>query len=201
MLQATYLKYNLRFKQPAGTSRGILTEKETWFIKIWRSEQPEIYGLGECALFRGLSADDRPGYEKKLKEFCEEISTTRDIHILRDWSSISFGVNTALSDLDNGGKRIIYHTPFTEGKKDIEINGLIWMGDKETMRQRIIEKLDAGFHCVKLENRGYQLRGRIRFITLYPKTIQQRSRRVASRRKRGFYPERGSPQTGRTVTL
>ena len=143
MLQATYLKYNLRFKQPAGTSRGILTEKETWFIKIWRSEQPEIYGLGECALFRGLSADDRPGYEKKLKEFCEEISTTRDIHILRDWSSISFGVNTALSDLDNGGKRIIYHTPFTEGKKDIEINGLIWMGDKETMRQRIIEKLDA----------------------------------------------------------
>ena len=89
-------------------------------------------------MFRGLSADDRPGYEKKLKEFCEEISTTRDIHILRDWSSISFGVNTALSDLDNGGKRIIYHTPFTEGKKDIEINGLIWMGDKETMRQRII---------------------------------------------------------------
>lgn len=151
MLQATYLKYNLRFKQPAGTSRGILTEKETWFIKIWRSEQPEIYGLGECALFRGLSADDRPGYEKKLKEFCEEISTTRDIHILRDWSSISFGVNTALSDLDNRGKRIIYHTPFTEGKKDIEINGLIWMGDKETMRQRIIEKLDAGFHCVKLK--------------------------------------------------
>ncbi|MFR7807939.1 MAG: hypothetical protein ACLU4N_00805 [Butyricimonas faecihominis] len=32
----------------------ILTEKETWFIKVWESEQPEIYGLGECALFRGL---------------------------------------------------------------------------------------------------------------------------------------------------
>lgn len=43
MLQATYSKYNLHFKQPAGTSRGILTEKETWFIKVWESEQPEIY--------------------------------------------------------------------------------------------------------------------------------------------------------------
>ena len=67
MLQATYLKYNLRFKQPAGTSRGILTEKETWFVKVWESEQPEIYGLGECALFRGLSEDDRPEFEKILK--------------------------------------------------------------------------------------------------------------------------------------
>ena len=71
MLQATYSKYNLHFKQPAGTSRGILTEKETWFVKVWESEQPEIYGLGECALFRGLSADDRPEFEKILKETCE----------------------------------------------------------------------------------------------------------------------------------
>ena len=64
MLQATYSKYLLNFKQPAGTSRGILTEKETWFIKIWHPEQPEIYGLGECALFRGLSAEDTPDYEE-----------------------------------------------------------------------------------------------------------------------------------------
>ena len=103
MLRATYTRYILKFKQPAGTSRGILTEKETWFVKVWYSEQPEIYGLGECALFRGLSADDTPNYEKKLAYICQKI------------------------------------------------NGLIWMGDKDTMRQRIIEKLDAGFHCVKLK--------------------------------------------------
>ena len=51
MLQATYSKYNLHFKQPAGTSRGILTEKETWFIKVWESEQPEIYGLESVLCF------------------------------------------------------------------------------------------------------------------------------------------------------
>ena len=150
MLQATYLKYNLRFKQPAGTSRGILTEKETWFVKIWRSEQPEIYGLGECALFRGLSADDTPDYEKKLADICQNIYTLMP-YILKGLSSIQFGLNTAMADLNNGGKRIIYPTPFTQGHKDIEINGLIWMGDKATMRQRIIDKLDAGFHCVKLK--------------------------------------------------
>jgi len=150
MLQATYLKYNLRFKQPAGTSRGILTEKETWFVKIWRSEQPEIYGLGECALFRGLSADDTPDYEKKLADICQNINPLMP-YKLKGLSSIQFGLNTAMADLNNGGKRIIYPTPFTQGHKDIEINGLIWMGDKATMRQRIIDKLDAGFHCVKLK--------------------------------------------------
>ena len=149
MLQATYSKYLLNFKQPAGTSRGILTEKETWFIKIWHPEQPEIYGLGECALFRGLSAEDTPDYEKKLAYICQNINTLIP-NELKGLSSIRFGLSTAIADLNNGGKRIIYPSPFTKGRKDIEINGLIWMGDKETMRQRIIEKLDAGFHCVKL---------------------------------------------------
>jgi len=31
-LKATYQKYILNFKKPSGTSRGILTQKETWFI-------------------------------------------------------------------------------------------------------------------------------------------------------------------------
>ena len=70
---------------------------------------------------------------------------------MRDWSSIQFGLDTALADLKHGGKRIIYPTPFTEGQTDIEINGLIWMGSKDSMRQQIIKKLDAGFHCIKLK--------------------------------------------------
>ena len=152
MRQATYSKYLLNFRQPAGTSRGILTQKETWFIKIWDSEQPEIYGLGECPLFRGLSAEDTPDYEKKLADICQKYNShIFFINELYDWSSIMFGLCTAEMDLDNGGKRIIYPTPFTEGKTDIEINGLIWMGDKDSMRQQIIKKLDTGFHCIKLK--------------------------------------------------
>lgn len=150
MLQATCSKYILHFKQPAGTSRGTLTEKETWFIKIWDSREPEIFGVGECALFRGLSADDVPGYESKLAEVCQHIDSI-SLEELQSWSSIRFGVETALADLSHTGKRLIYPSSFPAGKSSIEINGLIWMGDKETMRQRIIEKLEAGFHCIKLK--------------------------------------------------
>lgn len=150
MLQATCSKYILHFKQPAGTSRGTLTEKETWFIKIWGSREPEIFGVGECALFRGLSADDVPSYESKLAEVCQHIDSI-SLEELQSWSSIRFGVETALADLSHTGKRLIYPSSFPDGKSSIEINGLIWMGDKETMRQRIIEKLEAGFHCIKLK--------------------------------------------------
>ena len=97
MLRATYTRYILKFKQPAGTSRGILTEKETWFVKVWYSEQPEIYGLGECALFRGLSADDTPNYEKKLAYICQNINTLM-LYELKGLSSILFGLDTAIAD-------------------------------------------------------------------------------------------------------
>lgn len=150
MLQAKYTRYVLKFKQPSGTSRGILTEKETWFIKIWDERRPDVFGIGECALFRGLSAEDRPDYEERLHEVCQNIQNFSDLH-LEEWSSILFGIETAAQDLVTGGRRLIYPSPFTQSKKAIEINGLIWMGDKETMRERIQEKIDAGFHCLKLK--------------------------------------------------
>ena len=46
---------------------------------------------------------------------------------------------------------MIYPSEFTAGKQAIEINGLIWMGDKRTMASRIDEKLAAGFSCIKLK--------------------------------------------------
>lgn len=150
MLKASYIPYRLIFKQPAGTSRGILTTKESWFIKVWNSEQPDKFGLGECALFRGLSADDCPGYEKQLEQACLNIDRL-SLETLNDWSSIRFGIETALADLKNGGNRWIYPSPFIENARPIEINGLIWMGDRKTMEERIVEKLNAGFHCIKLK--------------------------------------------------
>lgn len=152
MLQASYLRYFLNFKEPGGTSRGVLTRKETWFIRIADPENTEKYGIGECAVFRGLSADDRPGYEEKLQEVCRNINTVSpQDDTLKDWSSIRFGLETALADLQNEGKHIPFPSAFSEGKGKIEINGLIWMGDKDTMQRRILEKLKAGFHCIKLK--------------------------------------------------
>jgi len=57
-------KYTLHFKRPAGTSRGVLTSKDTYFLVIERDGKR---GIGECNLFRGLSADDVPDYEATLQ--------------------------------------------------------------------------------------------------------------------------------------
>ena len=150
MLKASYTPYILHFKVPSGTSRGVLTQKETYFLKVWDEHNPDCFGIGECALFKGLGADDRPDYEAMLQTVCRGIDRIDEID-LSTWSSIRFGVETALLDLRHGGRRMIYPSEFTAGKQAIEINGLIWMGDKRTMASRIDEKLAAGFSCIKLK--------------------------------------------------
>ncbi len=150
MLKAGYKPYTLHFKVPSGTSRGVMTVKDTYLIKVWDETCPDCYGLGECALFRGLGADDCPDYEVMLQRVCREINEIERLD-LSAWSSIRFGVETALNDLRNGGQRIVYPSAFTQGEQAIEINGLIWMGDKTTMATRIEEKLQAGFRCIKLK--------------------------------------------------
>lgn len=150
MKKAEYSRYLLHFKENAGTSRGVLREKETFFVKVWEESCPEVVGVGECALFRGLSADDRTGYEEKLSEVCRRIEEV-EMGELEEWSSIRFGVEMALQDLAMGGRQLYFPSAFTEGRQVIEINGLIWMGDRPTMLHRIQQKLEAGFRCIKLK--------------------------------------------------
>ena len=148
MLKAEWRKYELKFLETAITSRSQMEVKETFFVRVWDDSAPEISGFGECALFRGLSAEDNANYERLLSETC------RHPEIMPEVSSIRFGLETALADLRNGGKQIISDTPFTHGERNITINGLIWMGDKSTMQRRIEEKLAKGFRCIKLKIGG-----------------------------------------------
>lgn len=73
MLQASYEPYKLIFKTPGGTSRGVLTEKTSWFITSRDESQPGIRGIGECSVLPGLSPDDDPMLEAMIKETCENI--------------------------------------------------------------------------------------------------------------------------------
>ena len=150
MMKAAYTPYRLHFIEPGGTSRGVLLHKDTFFLKIWDESAPEVYGLGECALFKGLSAEDNIHYEDKLRELCRNIEaeTATD---LSEHSSIQFGFETALRDLASGGKRQIFASPFVEGKQNIHINGLVWMGTKHEMLGRIEQKIEAGFRTIKLK--------------------------------------------------
>lgn len=160
ILKADYQKYILHFKFNAGTSRGILTQKDTFFIKIWDKAKPKLYGIGECSVLKGLSIDDREDYESYLAKVCATINnyyfTGDDTEILdtiigNSYPSIQFGVEMALKDLQNGGKRIVYTSAFTESTIGIPINGLIWMGEEDFMRKQIDEKLEQGYTCLKVK--------------------------------------------------
>lgn len=149
-MKANYCRYVLKFKQPAGTSRGVLHEKETYFLRLEDESAPGVYGIGECAVFRGLSADDVPEYEDKLKELCANIGRGEATD-LQSYPSIQFGLETAIYDIANGGRRQPFPSAFTEGMAGIPINGLVWMGSKEEMLSRIKEKIEAGFTTIKLK--------------------------------------------------
>lgn len=149
-LKATYKRYFLTFKKPSGTSRGILTTKETWFIIISDGKNT---GIGECGLFRGLSADDVPNYEQKLKWVCDNINLgiIKLLSKCKKLPSIQFGIEQAFLSLSSPDKFTLFESSFTKGLSSIPINGLIWMGDKEFMKSQIKEKLANGFSCIKMK--------------------------------------------------
>ncbi len=149
-MKASYYKYILDFKQPSGTSRGVLTHKETWYIVI---ENNQKKGVGECGILRGLSCDDRPDYEEKLAWTCENIHLGVDQlwDALIEFPSIQFGVEIAFQSLLSENPFVLFPSSFTNGQKSIPINGLIWMGDEAFMKQQIEVKLAEGFHCLKLK--------------------------------------------------
>lgn len=153
MLQATYQKYTLQFKQPSGTSRGILRTKDSWFIFLQHTDNPAITGIGECGLLRGLSADDVPNYEAKVAEVCQMINNYAYWlkEGLRTFPSIHFGLEIALKDLAAQGSKILHPSDFTEKEVPVPINGLIWMGEKSFMFEQIKTKIAAGFDCIKLK--------------------------------------------------
>lgn len=150
----------LKFKHPGGTSRGILSEKETFLLKS-ANDSGQNLNYGECGLFRGLSADDRPDYEEKLKWTCENFDLGLDklFEELREFPSIQFGVEQIFKakelyickDENEAFNPILFPSKFTHENQGIPINGLIWMGDEGFMRKQIKEKLNSGFHCIKLK--------------------------------------------------
>ena len=149
-MKATYHKYILNFKRPSGTSRGVMNEKETWFIIL---DQDGRKGVGECGILRGLSIDDRPDYEEKLKWTCANIHLGKDLlwDALLEFPSIQFGVEMAFQSLVSENPFLLFPSEFTKADNSMEINGLVWMGDEAFMKQQIEDKLAEGFRCIKLK--------------------------------------------------
>ena len=121
MPTATYRKHILQFKTPAGTSRGVLKTKETWFIIL---NEDDKTGIGECGILRGLSIDDRPDYEAKLKRACESIANGLGTlyEQLIEFPSIQIGLETAFKSLQAEDPFEIFPSQFSRGEAGIPIN-------------------------------------------------------------------------------
>lgn len=148
-MNVRYAKYTLNFKRPSGTSRGVLCQKETYFIEI---KEGSRIGVGECGLFRGLSHDDVPEFESQLASVCSALQKKEDVTALcAQFPSIQMGVEMALLSFSSHTPFQLFDNEFSHGKKPISINGLVWMGDLAFMRRQIFDKVNSGFDCIKLK--------------------------------------------------
>ena len=129
---------------------------------------PEVEGVGECATLPDLSCDAKPEYEMTLRQVCQMVEQMGRIpyDMIRAYPSITFGLETAFASLFDAARKQglpisapaglenlidLFDSPFGRGEEGITINGLVWMGTYEEMLARLEEKLQAGFHCVKLK--------------------------------------------------
>ena len=171
MYKYEIVEKTLHFKQPAGTSRGVYTERKVWYVRLSDGERE---GVGECAPLPDLSCDAREDYREVLEKMCEEFCQRQEsqrgqslmcsansahegqspcdsFEALRSYPSMLFGLETALLDLKSQESGMLFDTAFSRGEAGIPINGLVWMGRYDEMLKRMEEKLEKGFRCVKLK--------------------------------------------------
>ncbi len=155
ILKAAWAHKVLDFKFEAGTSRGVLKQKDAWYIKLWYSDEPEVFGIGEAAPLKALSVDDLPDFEERLVKVLGAVSEIESLEsiqpLIKELPSVVFALETAWLDLHGGGSRQITVTPFSQQNAGIPINGLVWMGNSDFMRKQVIEKLAQGYNCIKMK--------------------------------------------------
>ncbi len=158
--------YTLRFRFEAGTSRGILKEKKSWFIILRHSYFPGREGRGEAGLLPGLSPESPETFETDLRRLADFILPQME-ESPRNWQRLSarwlenwhgewlpsalFGLETAWLDWVNGGQGLICDLDFHLGLSTVPINGLVWMNQRPEMEKQAREKQEAGFDTIKFK--------------------------------------------------
>lgn len=143
--------HELQFHFEAGTSRGVLTKKKSYFVELSDGVR---CGIGEAGPLFGLSPefseDCSAAFEKAVSPFQGQ-ALPSDIsewvnEIPFEQPSFRFALETAYHDLAKPFKN-----DFAQGQKSLPINGLIWMGTADFMREQIEQKLAQGYSCLKLK--------------------------------------------------
>ncbi len=156
-MKADFVSRTFRFRFNARTSRGPMPDKTSWFIRLWSEDNPGVVGIGECGPLPGLSPEEPDRVPEILNELVDAINSMssptsgRLMDLLpHNTPAVRFALETALFDLEKGGKRVLYHNSFLAGHP-IPINGLVWMGDADFMERQVRDKVAQGFTCIKLK--------------------------------------------------
>jgi O-succinylbenzoate synthase len=154
------VKFQLNLGFHATTSRGSMTTRDTYFA-IVRKDDSGVFGIGECGPLPGLSPDldgnldDVFAHCKTALLGLDALEADQIKNILPgNYPAVLFALETAVTDLLNGGVRSIYNNLFYNGKIAIPINGLVWMGNREEMIKRLDEKVQEGYGCIKIKIGG-----------------------------------------------
>lgn len=199
-MRLAYAPYILKFKSPAGTSRGILTEKPTFFIKVFDEADPSRFGIGECSVFPGLSPEADGNYGYKLIELLANMALGKETDLSRH-SSILFGLEQAFRDYAGGCRHIYFPSDFTRGEGSIEINGLVWMGDFDEMIDRIDAKVRDGFQCIKLKIGAIDWKKEIEMIEYIRRKYSDSTLQIRVDANGGFSMDNALPRLKRLADL
>jgi len=148
-MKARFIYHPLKFIRPGGTSRGILTEKDSWYIIL---EDEGKLGIGEASLIEGLNPESRIEAESAIEDICNKINSGETVSP-EDYISFPAartGLESALLDLTTAESLQYFDAPFTKGEA-IPINGLVWMGSEEFMYEQIVDKIEQQYKCIKLK--------------------------------------------------
>ena len=142
-------RHLLKFKKPAGTSRGVMLDKPSWFLSF---NGESGVARGEVSVIPGLSVDNLGLIESTLVQL-HDLSITElesEIPNLGDFPAIRFGLEMLLKDYHNGCKQQLFDNDFARGE-GIAINGLVWMGEFDFMYEQIKQKIETGYKCIKIK--------------------------------------------------
>lgn len=199
-MRLAYCPYILDFKNPAGTSRGVLTTKPTCLLKLYDERNPEVFGLGEASVFPGLSPEANSTFEYKIVELLANVAIGRQTD-LTAFSSIQLGFEQALRDFSSGGKRLYFQSPFVEGKSELLINGLVWMGNYDEMLARINEKIEAGFRCIKLKIGAIDWKKEVDLLSYIRSNFSQEELEIRVDANGAFTMEQALPRLNRLTSF
>lgn len=150
---AYWKKISFPFRFEAGTSRGLLHKKDSWFIVLAKRIDQQPQYVGECSIIEGLSRDNSELIEHQLDKITQLLNAQQTIHYTdyNDFPSIQFALDALALQLSNQQSNILFNTTFIEQEYPLPINGLIWMGSLAKMEEQIHQKIAQGFSCIKMK--------------------------------------------------